>query len=200
MNSKKNILIFGGSGFIGSNFINTLKDYDTIINYDKLTYASRIFKNYTYKNVYNKNIKFLKKNICKQRDVELVLKKYKPKVIVNFAAETHVDNSIENSQIFIRTNINGIHTILNALKKIYVNNDIKKIKFIHISTDEVYGSILRGKANELSKYNPSSPYSASKASGDLLIKSFSKTYGINYKIIYPTNNYGPYQNYIIYIK
>lgn len=192
MHNKKNILIFGGSGFIGSNFIKFIQHNTKVINFDKLTYASKLFNQHT-KNT--KNIKFIKQDICKSREIEKVLINYEPSIIINFAAESHVDKSIDDSFNFINTNINGVHSILCAIRKIYKDDGYKKLKFVQISTDEVFGSISKGKANELSVYNPSSPYSASKASADLLIKSFSKTYGINYKIIYSTNNYGPFQNY-----
>jgi dTDP-glucose 4,6-dehydratase len=182
----KTIIITGGLGFIGSNLINILsKKKYFIINIDKITYASN------FKNITNsiKNYKFYKQDINNQNFVKKILEKYNPSLIFNVAAETHVDRSIDSPKQFIDSNIYGVFNLLEAIKKYK-----KKIKLIHVSTDEVYGDIKRNKkSKENDSYNPSSPYAASKASGDLLIKSYIRTYKIPAIITNCCNNYGPNQ-------
>jgi dTDP-glucose 4,6-dehydratase len=182
----KTIIITGGLGFIGSNLINILsKKKYFIINIDKITYASN------FKNITNsiKNYKFYKQDINNQNFVKKILEKYNPSLIFNVAAETHVDRSIDSPKQFIDSNIYGVFNLLEAIKKYK-----KKIKLIHVSTDEVYGDIKRNKkSKETDSYNPSSPYAASKASGDLLIKSYIRTYKIPAIITNCCNNYGPNQ-------
>jgi dTDP-glucose 4,6-dehydratase len=182
---KKKILVTGGCGFIGSHFIDLLlkKNNYFVINVDKLTYAS----NKKYKNIKNVNYKFFKIDICDKKKILNIINKYKPKIIVNFAAETHVDQSINSPEKFFKTNILGVVSLLQALKK------LKNIRFIQISTDEVFGD-PEYVTNEDSKYIPSSPYSSSKASADLIIKAWSRTYNLDYNITYSCNNYGPRQN------
>jgi dTDP-glucose 4,6-dehydratase len=180
------LFVTGGAGFIGSNFIRyILKKYPSykIINYDKLTYAGNpdnlrdVEKNPRYK--------FVKGDIC---DFKLVNKSVKGcDVIVNFAAETHVDRSILNADAFIKTDVNGTFSLLEAARA----NKIKK--FVHISTDEVYGSVLKGAFTETSPLRPNSPYSAAKASSDMLVYSYYNTYGLPVIITRCSNNYGPYQ-------
>ena len=179
------IIVTGGLGFIGSNLINTLKNKYFIINIDKVSYASN-FKNID-PNI--KNYKFYKSDINNKIFIKNILKKYNPSVIYNLAAETHVDRSIDGPKTFIDSNILGVFNLLEAIK------DYKKqIKLIHISTDEVYGDIKKKhKSKEEDPYNPSSPYSASKASGDLLIKSYIRTYKIPAIITNCCNNFGPNQ-------
>lgn len=193
------ILVTGGSGFIGTNFIlKWLQRNDLpIVNLDKLTYASN-----------QKNLDFLrdKKNYLFEKgsieDFDLVsylLKKYQPIGVVNFAAESHVDRSIENSDEFISTNIIGTHTLLKASLDFYENLDSSKkdtFKFIQISTDEVYGSLSDSdlQSSEDSTYFPNSPYSASKASGDHLVRAWHQTYGLPAITTNCTNNYGPFQH------
>lgn len=182
----KTIVITGGLGFIGSNLINILskKNY-FIINIDKVTYASN-FNNIS-SNI--KNYKFYKQDINNQNFIKKILDKYNPSLIFNLAAETHVDRSIDGPKQFINSNIYGVFNLLEAIRKFK-----KKLKLIHVSTDEVYGDIINNKSSkESDAYNPSSPYSASKASGDLLIKSYVRTYKIPAIITNCCNNYGPNQ-------
>ena len=179
------IIVTGGLGFIGSNLINFLKDKYFIINIDKVSYASN-FKNIDL-NI--KNYKFYKQNIDNKIFIKNILEKYNPSIIFNLAAETHVDRSIDGPKTFIDSNILGVFNLLESIK-----NYKKKIKLIHISTDEVYGDIKKNrKSKEDDSYNPSSPYSASKASGDLLIKSYIRTYKIPAIITNCCNNFGPNQ-------
>ena len=188
----KKFVVTGGSGFIGSNLVKFLlrKNY-FVINIDKLSYSAnpynlkRIFK--------NKNYRFFKQDINNQAQIYKILNRYKPNGIFNLAAETHVDRSIDNPRNFIKSNILGVYNLLETLKK-YSKKNKKKIRLVHVSTDEVYGDIEMGKkSKETSSYNPSSPYSATKASADLLIKSFVRTYKLPIIISNCCNNYGPYQ-------
>lgn len=186
------IIVTGGAGFIGSNFIRKNISRYKIINIDKLTYASNIeflsniskFRNY----------KFYKVDITNKKKINKIIKDYKPKYLFNFAAETHVDNSIKSSDKFINTNILGTHTLLKAVldcKKYLKRN----FRFIQISTDEVFGDIKKNyHTKENDRYNPSSPYSSSKAAADHLVSSWGRTYNINYNITYSSNNFGPNQN------
>jgi dTDP-glucose 4,6-dehydratase len=181
----KTIIITGGLGFIGSNLINILKDKYFIINIDKVSYASN-FKNIESK---IKNYKFYKQDINNKIFIKNILKKYNPSIIFNLAAETHVDRSIDGPKAFIESNVFGVFNLLELIKDYN-----KKIKLIHISTDEVYGDIKNNhKSKEEDRYNPSSPYSASKACGDLLIKSYIRTYKIPAIITNCCNNFGPNQ-------
>ena len=182
----KKILVTGGSGFIGNNLVNfLLKRNYFVINVDKLTYASNNLKR-------GRNYKFYKLDINNKKKLIQILSTYKPSAIFNLAAETHVDRSIDGPKNFINSNIIGVFNLLECLR------DLKKrkikTKLIHISTDEVYGDIESGdRSDESYRYQPSSPYSASKASADLLIKSYIRTYKINAVISNCCNNYGPYQ-------
>jgi dTDP-glucose 4,6-dehydratase len=177
------ILVTGGAGFIGSNFCNKLAKQEKVIVIDKLSYAGNI-QNI---NTESKNISFYKKDILDKNFLSGIADIEKIDVLINFAAETHVDNSILNPGLFLETNILGVANILENCMKYEIEN------FIQISTDEVYGSIENGLANEESKINPSSPYSASKAAADLIIQSYFKTFGVRSKIIRLSNNYGPAQ-------
>ena len=181
----KKLIVVGGCGFIGTNFINIAKNKYDILNIDNLSAVSN------KSNIKNKkNYAFKKIDICDFKKLSYVIKIFKPEYIINFAAETHVDNSIRNSDSFIKTNILGVHNLLKIIQK------NKKIKFIQISTDEVFGDIqIPKRFNLKSNYNPSSPYSASKAAGDHLIRSWTRTYNTKAIIINCSNNYGPYQNY-----
>jgi dTDP-glucose 4,6-dehydratase len=181
----KKVIVTGGLGFIGSNLIRILnKKKFFIINIDKISYASN--KKNIPANI--KNYKFYKENINNKHFIINILKKYQPSLIFNLAAETHVDKSIDGPKNFINSNILGVFNLLEAIRAYK-----KKIKLIHISTDEVYGDINKLSSKENDTYNPSSPYSASKASGDLLIKSYIRTYGMPAIITNCCNNYGPNQ-------
>jgi dTDP-glucose 4,6-dehydratase len=180
------LLVTGGAGFIGSNFIKyLLKKHSniTVYNLDKLTYAGN--QDNLIELDKEPRYIFIKGDICNQKMVNRIAGQVD--AIVNFAAETHVDRSILDPESFINTNIKGTYTLLEAVKKYKVK------RFVQISTDEVYGSILSGSFTEKSLLNPSSPYSASKASADMLINSYFVTYKIPVMIARPSNNFGPYQ-------
>ena len=186
----KKILVTGGLGFIGSNLIKILlKKKYYVVNLDKITYASNFYNTKEFKN--SKKYKFIKCDINDQKKIFSTLKKYKPSCIFNLAAETHVDRSIDNPENFIQSNFVGVYNLLECFKEF---SKKYKSKLIHISTDEVYGDIkknIRSKEND--KYEPSSPYSATKASADHLIKSFVRTYKLPIIISNCCNNYGPNQ-------
>jgi len=182
------LLITGGAGFIGSNFIHyTLKHHkkDEVVNFDKLTYCGNLENLRDIEK--NPRYKFIKGDICDAKLVEKVFQKEKPDFILNFAAETHVDRSIKNPKNFTQTNVLGTHTLLEALRKYNIK------KFLQISTDEVYGSIRKGKFKEIDSLLPNSPYAASKAGADLLVRSYYKTFNLPILITRSSNNFGPYQ-------
>lgn len=184
-----NLLVTGGSGFIGTNFIKyILKNTNcSVVNYDKLTYAAN-------KNSHNmfsddKRYSFVLGDINDTPLLDKTVKESKIDAIINFAAETHVSNSIVSPERFVKTNVNGTLSILSVVRK---NN----LKLHHISTDEVFGPTENETRifNEESPYHPTSPYSASKAAADHLVESFIKTYGIDATISFSSNNFGPYQH------
>ncbi|MDC1279806.1 GDP-mannose 4,6-dehydratase [Pelagibacteraceae bacterium] len=186
----KKIIVTGGLGFIGSNLIELLlKKNFYVINLDKITYSSNFYN--TKKFTKNKNYKFIKCDINSKKLVNIFFK-FKPSCIFNLAAETHVDRSIDNPSHFINSNINGVYNILECFKK--YNKKNKKTKLIHISTDEVYGDVLKGRSNENYPYKPSSPYAASKAASDHLVSSYVRTFKISAIITNCSNNYGPKQH------
>ena len=188
----KKIIVTGGSGFIGSNLVKFLlnKNY-FVINIDKLSYSANPYNLKELSGI--KNYKFFKQDINNRKEILKLLNRFKPVGIFNLAAETHVDRSIDDPKNFIKTNIIGVYNLLETLKR-YLKKNKKKIKLVHISTDEVYGNIKKGKrSHEKFYYNPSSPYSASKASADHLINSFVKTYKFPAIISNCCNNYGPNQ-------
>lgn len=185
----KNILVTGGAGFIGSNFINYIlnkRDDYFIVNLDKLTYAGNLEN---LKEVESKkNYTFIKGDIVNAELINFVFEKYKIKYVINFAAESHVDRSISGSEIFFRTNVIGTNVLLEAAKRFNVE------RFLQISTDEVYGSLGPiGLFSEKTPIAPNSPYSASKASSDMMTMAFNHTYGLPTVITRCSNNYGPLQ-------
>ena len=187
----KKIIVTGGLGFIGSNLIKLLiQKKFKVINIDKVSYASNFYNVKKFKK--NKNYKFIKCNISNQSKVLSILKKYRPIGIFNLAAETHVDRSIDGPGAFIENNINATFKLLEAIRKF---SKIKKnFKLIHVSTDEVYGDVLKGRTSEEYPYKPSSPYAASKASSDHLVSSYIRTYNLNAIVTNCSNNYGPRQH------
>jgi len=186
-------LVLGGLGFIGLNYINQNIKKNKIICVDNLSYSANIQELNSLNK--NKNFYFIKSNISNKKILLDIFEKYKIKSIINFAAETHVDNSIVNPQIFLKRNIQDFVSFLINLTEISKNKKIK-IKYLHISTDEVYGSlkINQNKFKESNKFYPNSPYSASKASAENFLRAWGQTYGLNYIIVNPSNNFGPYQD------
>ena len=187
----KKIIVSGGLGFIGSNLIKLLikKNY-FVINIDKVNYASNFYntRNFSKK----KNYKFVRLDINNRPKLKKILKLYKPVAVFNLAAETHVDRSIDGPTEFIKSNIVGVFNLLEAFRDFSKKN--KKAKLIHISTDEVYGDVLKGRSKENDPYKPSSPYAASKASSDHLVYSYIRTFKLNAIITNCSNNYGPHQH------
>ncbi|PQJ80407.1 dTDP-glucose 4,6-dehydratase [Polaribacter porphyrae] len=198
----KNILITGGAGFIGSNFIihflNNNINYN-IVNLDLLTYAGDIAYLEGVEN--NERYSFYKGDICDRELLEKLFKKYDFQGIIHFAAESHVDNSIKNPDTFVKTNIFGTFNLLDVAKQYWldksfkIKKEFKNARFLHISTDEVYGTLGKeGLFTEKTAYSPNSPYSASKASSDFLVRSYYHTYGLNVVTTNCSNNYGPHQH------
>ena len=184
----KTFLITGGAGFIGSNFIHyMMKKYPDyrIINLDKLTYAGNLENLRDIEN--GSNYKFIKGDICDRNIVEQIFSNNKIDAIINFAAESHVDRSIEDPGVFIQTDVYGVFILLEAATKYKINI------FLQISTDDVYGSIENGSFKETDPLAPNSPYSASKAGAEMIVRSFYKTYGTPVLITRTSNNFGPYQ-------
>ena len=181
-------LVTGGAGFMGSNFVRYLlsarADAEVLV-YDKFTYAGR------RENLLGLNegrLKVVQGDICDTSTLERVFVEYEPEVVVNFAAETHVDRSIKDPLSFVKTNVEGVAVLLEAARRREVD------LIVHISTDEVYGDVGDGEpVDESAAFRPSSPYSASKAGGDLLCQAYWRTYGLPIRIVRPSNNYGPYQ-------
>ncbi|NPA69393.1 MAG: dTDP-glucose 4,6-dehydratase [Crenarchaeota archaeon] len=188
----QSILVIGGLGFMGSNFVRYLiKNTDhRVIVYDKHTYAGRLENVKDLLEKYPNRIKVIRGDVCNEELLEFIIREYNPDIIINFVAETHVDRSINEPAPFVKTNILGIFSLLETCRRLEVP------LLIHISTDEVYGDLswTKDEASEDWPLNPSSPYSATKASADLLIKAYGRTYGLKYIIVRPCNNYGPYQH------
>lgn len=179
------ILVTGGAGFIGSNFVRSLRGF-RIINVDKLTYAAKAFP------LEARGIKgVIKADIANPKQIAALFKKYKPDYLVNFAAETHVDRSVHNdTSVFVRTNVLGVHVLLEACRTYGIK------KYVQVSTDEVYGDVeVNSKKvfTEESKLSPSSPYSSTKAAGDLLCMSYFRSFGVPVIVTRGSNTYGPYQ-------
>jgi dTDP-glucose 4,6-dehydratase len=192
------ILVTGGAGFIGANFVRTSLDVsdETIVNLDKLTYAGNLESLQSVSQ--NDRHIFEKGDITDVAFIDSLLSKYKPRAIVNFAAESHVDRSILGPEAFIETNIVGTFRLLEASRRYWTEMDAEKqatFRYLQVSTDEVYGSLLPNDAafSETNKYEPNSPYSASKASSDHLVRSYQHTYGLPTLTTNCSNNYGPFQ-------
>ena len=189
---SKNILVTGAAGFIGANFaeffVNKHPEYNVIV-LDKLTYAGNLDN---LKKVEDK-ITFVKGDICEYEFIKELFEKYQIDGVIHFAAESHVDNSIKNPFIFTHTNVIGTHTLLEVAKQVWGEGSSNK--FVHISTDEVYGTLgEEGYFTENTPINPNSPYSASKASSDLIARAYFETFKMNVSITNCSNNYGPYQH------
>ena len=185
----KKVIVTGGLGFIGSNLIELLiKKKFFVINIDKVTYSSNFYNVKQFKKI--KNYKFLKLDINNKKFLRILFK-YKPSCVFNLAAETHVDRSIDNPNNFIQSNIVGVYNLLECFKKYSQKN---KSRLIHISTDEVYGDILKGRSDENYPYKPSSPYAASKAASDHLVSSYIRTFNLPAIVTNCSNNYGPRQH------
>ena len=186
------IIVTGGAGFIGSNFVFFEMEHhpeDRIVCVDKLTYAGNI--NTLDKAMGQKNFRFVQADICSEADMEQVFSEERPEIVVNFAAESHVDRSIKDPRIFLQTNIIGTSVLMDAARK------YGTVRFHQVSTDEVYGDLPLDRPDlfftEDTPLNPASPYSSSKAAADLLVFSYNRTYGLPVSISRCSNNYGPYQ-------
>lgn len=199
---KHNILVTGCAGFIGSNFVpyflEKYPDYN-IINLDLITYAGDLENLKECEN--NPKYKFIKGDICNRELVEFIFKEYDINGVIHFAAESHVDNSIKNPGVFIETNVNGTYTLVDVAKNYWMDSPFnykekyKNCRFHHISTDEVYGTLNETDLfTEETPYAPNSPYSASKASSDMIVRSYQETFGLNTVITNCSNNYGPKQH------
>ena len=185
------ILVTGGLGFIGSNLIKILlKKKYTVINIDKVSYSSNFYNTKNFSK--NKRYKFIKCNLEDKKKLNKIILKFKPNGIFNLAAETHVDRSIDDPSPFVKSNIIGLFNLLEVFRKYQKIN--KNTKLIHISTDEVYGDVLKGRSKETDPYQPSSPYAASKASSDHLVSSYIRTYKLPAIVTNCSNNYGPRQH------
>ena len=185
----KNVLVTGGAGFIGSNFINhilTESDDYNIINLDKLTYAGNLENLKTSES--RKNYQFVKGDICNYELVDYLFQKFQIKFVINFAAESHVDRSILGSKVFYETNVIGTNVLLEVSRRRGIE------KFLQVSTDEVYGSLgAEGLFTETTPLSPNSPYSSSKAAADMMVQAFYHTYGMPIVTTRCSNNYGPFQ-------
>ena len=179
----KKLLVTGGAGFIGSEFVRQNAGKYRIAVVDKLTYAGDIKRLAEVRGKYA----FYKTDICDARKIEAVFKKEKPDAVAHFAAETHVDRSIDNATPFMTTNVIGTQVLLDTAK----NHKVKR--FLHVSTDEVYGDIIKGEFSETSPFSPNSPYAVSKAAADMLASAYHRTHGLPVVIMRASNNYGPWQ-------
>lgn len=202
MPNRKSILLTGTAGFIGSNFVpyflDKYSEYN-LINLDLLTYAGNLENLKECES--NPRYKFIKGDICNRDLVEFIFHEYDIQGVIHFAAESHVDNSIKNPGVFIETNVNGTFTLIDVAQKYWMDKPFnykeqyKACRFHHISTDEVYGTLNETDLfTEETPYAPNSPYSASKASSDMIVRSYQETYGMNTVITNCSNNYGPKQH------
>ena len=199
-NKVRFVLLTGGAGFIGSNYVNLFTEEENVhlVNLDKLTYAGNL-DNIEVKE--GENYTFVKGDIGDKQLVKDLFEKYKFQAVINFAAESHVDNSILNPAAFVETNISGTFNLLQNAYKMWMNKpfelkeEFSKATFLHVSTDEVYGTLgAEGLFTEKTPYAPNSPYSASKASSDFLVRSYFHTYGLPVVTTNCSNNYGPNQH------
>ena len=201
-NKNQTILLTGCAGFIGSNFVpyflDKYKEYN-LVNLDLLTYAGDLANLKECEN--NPRYKFIKGDICNRELVEFIFSEYDVKGVIHFAAESHVDNSIKNPGVFVQTNVNGTFTLIDVARTYWMEipfkykEEYKNCRFHHISTDEVYGTLNETDLfTESTPYAPNSPYSASKASSDMIVRSYQETYGLNTVITNCSNNYGPKQH------
>ncbi len=199
----KTILVTGGAGFIGSNFVkimaNKYPDY-MIVNADALTYAGNLENVKEVET--SKNYRFVKADICDRKEIEAIFQQYSINTVINFAAESHVDRSIEEPEVFLTTNVIGTQVLLDVAKtywKVYPRDKYsceykEEVKFVQVSTDEVYGELGEtGFFTETTPVIPNSPYSASKAGADLIVRAYHETYGLPINITRCSNNYGPHQ-------
>ncbi|MGJ0310584.1 dTDP-glucose 4,6-dehydratase [Aliarcobacter cryaerophilus] len=203
-NNSKTILVTGCAGFIGSNFVPYfLEKYPNynLVNLDLLTYAGDLENLKDCET--NPRYKFIKGDICNRELIEFIFNEYDIKGVIHFAAESHVDNSIKNPGVFVQTNVNGTFTLIDVAYKCWMNkpftykSEYQDCRFHHISTDEVYGTLSLDPNDlftEKTLYAPNSPYSASKASSDMIIRAYNETYGLNTVITNCSNNYGPKQH------
>ena len=194
MENLKKIIITGGAGFIGSSLTKFLinETKHSVLNFDKLTYASNLQSLSSVDQ--NSRYEFIQADICDREAVSMALREFQPDIIMNLAAESHVDRSINEPADFIKTNVFGTLVLLECAREYYNYKKNNKILFHHISTDEVYGSLnQKDLFTEQSKYDPSSPYSASKACSDHLVRAWNRTYNLPIVITNCSNNYGPYQ-------
>ena len=201
---NKNILLTGTAGFIGSNFVPYFLDkypQYNLINLDLLTYAGTLDNLVECEG--NPRYKFIKGDICNRELIEFIFTEYDISGVIHFAAESHVDNSIKNPGVFVQTNVNGTFTLVDVAYKYWMSKPFsykekyKNSRFHHISTDEVYGTLSEDPNDlftEKTPYAPNSPYSASKASSDMIIRAYNETYGLNTVITNCSNNYGPKQH------
>ena len=199
---NKNILLTGCAGFIGSNFVPYFLDkYENynLINLDLLTYAGDLENLKEVKS--HPRYKFIKGDICNRELVEFIFTEYDIQGVIHFAAESHVDNSIKNPGVFVETNVNGTYTLVDVAQKYWMDKPFnykeayQGCRFHHISTDEVYGTLNETDLfTEETPYAPNSPYSASKASSDMIIRAYNETFGLNTVITNCSNNYGPKQH------
>jgi dTDP-glucose 4,6-dehydratase len=202
MSISKNILITGGAGFIGSNFIPHFLETNPdvkLVNLDLLTYAGDLKNLQEIEN--NARYTFIEGDICDRELVEKIFEEHKINGVIHFAAESHVDNSIKNPGVFVETNVRGTFTLVDVAYKFWMEKpftykqEFDNSRFLHISTDEVYGTLGEtGLFTEETPYAPNSPYSASKAGSDMIVRSYHHTYGMNTVITNCSNNYGPKQH------
>ena len=202
--SNKTILVTGCAGFIGANFVPYFLDTHeniNVVNIDLLTYAGNLENLKEVEN--HPRYKFIKGDICNRELIEFIFEEYNITGVIHFAAESHVDNSIKNPGVFVQTNVNGTYTLVDVAKKYWMNKpftykeEYQDCRFHHISTDEVYGTLTDDPSDlftEKTPYAPNSPYSASKASSDMIIRSYVETFGMNCVITNCSNNYGAKQH------